>query len=435
MYLKTAIFLLAAPGANAQPAQKQYRDTGEFTIYSQAVKNLGSNAFDKTLADIAEWTRKYPESDYNTERQMLLVHAYTGANQPGPAIDAAAPLLDGTALAADPAGRIRILYQVTAAVQRLPDPTPEQAATGSRGATLLAEMDQAPPGMPAADWEKARGELRSAAEAAQLYLALLPAAKAMKTPPDCARAEVAAKAAVEKHPASVQASWFLGSALVCLGRSDPARLPAALYSLARAAALDPVRGKVDPAWRESTVTPYLDKVYTQYHGADQAGLAKLRQLAAENPFPPAGFAVKTAAQIERERIAEIEAKYPDYALWSRVKAALTAADGEKYFASELKDTAMPSLAGVLVVALPECRPTLLMVTIPVPEGVGVKPGNAEVAIRLAKPLAGSVEAGSEFRWSGVAREFASQPFLLTVESETPGLGGLKAKPCGAKKRE
>ena len=50
----------------------------------------------------------------------------------------------------------------------------------------------------------------------------------------------------------------------------------------------------------------------------------------------------------------------------KIKAALTAADGEQYFAANLPGTEASQLRGVVVEAKPACRPKDLFVAVPLP---------------------------------------------------------------------
>jgi hypothetical protein len=52
-----------------------------------------------------------------------------------------------------------------------------------------------------------------------------------------------------------------------------------------------------------------------------------------------------------------------------------------------------------------------------------------VVLKLEKPLAGKPELDAEIRWAGVAKLFAKEPFLLTVETNAAKLEGLKTTAC------
>jgi hypothetical protein len=246
---------------------------------------------------------------------------------------------------------------------------------------------------------------------------------------DCAAAGAVFHKALEEFPDSAQTAGYLGEAELCRARTEPDRAHFAIYELARAASLDPVKGMVDPNWQKQSVEPTLERVYNAYHGADAAGLAQLEQEALKSLLPADGFTIETAAQIAQQKQASFEAQNPELALWIRLKEALSASDGEQYFEANVKDAALPQLRGVLVEAKPACRPTELLVAVVLPDTQ--TPPQPKLVLKLAKPLSGKPELNSEIRWEGIAKAFSKNPFLLTMETEAAKIQGLNASPCGA----
>jgi hypothetical protein len=412
--------LLAAPPAVAQTG-KTYKE-GEYEIYSETAKALAAGNFTGAIANLDRWSAKYRDSSFAGDRAALYVHAYHGAKQYAKALDAAATIVT-EALPSDPASAVRLLYAVATAVQYLPDATARQLETATAAARLLENYDKIPSGVTPEAWSKARSDLQATARATLLYIALLPITKAMKEK-DCATADTMANKAVNQFPESAQVSWYLASANVCLSNSDPQRVSNALYGFARAAALDPVAGMVDPKWQQSTVEPYLRKIYTQYHGADDEGLAQLKMLALRSPLPPPGFTVKSAAEIAIEKQMKFESTHPEIALWIKIRNAL-ATDG--YFDSELKDVTVTGLAGVLVEARPACRPSELLIAVRSPDSAQLPA--PEIRLKLSRPLQGKAELSLELRWEGVATAFTKKPFLLTMEVDPAKLQGISTTPC------
>lgn len=409
--------------------QKNYKDRGEYDLYAEVAKEFAAGNYAKALAGLDNWTQKYPQSEFQDNRRILYVHACYGSNQPAKALDIGAGLLQG-----DPervfdstAERLKLLYTLSVAVQYIGEPNEAQTAAGSEAARQLTALDKGPAGMSAADWEKAQADLRKTANSALLYLALAPVVRKLKGQ-DCAAAETGARKAMDAFPDSAQAAWYLGSAALCVAKKQPAHVSFALYEIARAAALDPSKGMVDPKWQQTNVIPYLDKVYAQYHGPDPQGLKELQAAAVAEPFPPDGFVVKSKVQLAQEKDAEFESRNPEVALWMKLKAALLAANGEEYFASGLKDSSMPKLTGVLVGAKPECRPVELTIAVRTPDNAELQ---KDVTLKFEKPLAGKPALNQELRWEGVAKSFTKEPFLLTVEAEPGQLDGLKTSPCAA----
>jgi hypothetical protein len=414
------VCLLIASLAIAQ-TQKTYKE-GEYEIHKEATTSLAAGNFDKAIADLDRWTAEYPESGFASDRAALYVHAYNGGKHYDKALDAAARLVTEPTLR-DPASVVRLLYTVVTAIQKTPDATAQQLETAAAAARLLENYGKIPSGVAAEAWAKARSDLKAAARATLLYIALLPITKAIKAK-DCVGAEALANKSLNQFPDSAQASWYFASANVCLSNTDPQRVSNALYGFARAAALDPVAGMVDPKWQQSTVEPHLRKIYSQYHGADEEGLAQLKRLALQSPFPPPGFNVKSAAEIAIEKQARLESTHPEIALWIKIKAALAS---EGYFEAELKDVAVSGLAGVLVAATPACRPSELLIAVRSPDSAQLPA--PEIRLKLTTPLQGKAELNTELRWDGVATAVANEPFLLTMQVDTAKLRGISTTRC------
>jgi len=418
--------LLYGQIANSQ-AQKNYKDREEYDLYNEIGKDFGASNFMKAVADLDRWSQKYPDSEFKDDRQLLYVQAYNGANQSSKVLDSATAVLANDRLAdVNSASMLRVLYATASAIQRVPDPSAAELATAEQAAQRLEKIDRAPEGVSPDAWAAGRADLLKAARSARLLVAIVPASRAIKAN-DCRAGERAALQAIHEFPESVQAAWFLALADLCLAKTEPAKVSAALYELARAAALDPSRGMVDPKWQQGNVAPYLEKIYTQFHGADPEGLKQLKELAVQSALPPDGFAIKSAAEIAREQEADFEAKHPELALWMKIRDALAGADGEHYFDAELKGSAVPELEGTLVEARPPCRPSELRVAIALPNS----PPNAppEVALKLDMRLTGRPALGGQIHWSGVPAAFSKDPFLLTMEAEASNLKGVALAPC------
>lgn len=426
-YRAIALCALAAAVLAAQQPKKNYKDQGEYNAYNEAAKSMAAGNFAKALADLDAWKQKYAASDFAADRQALYVQVYAAAKQPGRAMAVASELLSGDidATLGSPGTVVKVLFTAATAVQQIPDPAAAHLATAKTAATLLASYEKKPEGLTDDSWKQARAQLRTAASATLVWVALAPGLQAMKKK-DCAAAETVYSNALREYPDSGQAAWSLGTAQLCLYTTQPAKAAPAIYSFARAAAVDPVKGLVDPKWQKDTVEPYLRKIYTRYHG-DESGLKELLETAKAAPAPPAGFHIKSMTEIAEEKEKEFAQSNPQLALWMKVKGALAGPDGENYFAASLKDAAVPQLRGVLVEARPACRPKELVVGVPLPGGP--RPPQAEILLKLDKPLAGKPDAGAEFQWQGVPSAFTSSPFLLTMDAESAKLDGLNAARC------
>ncbi len=415
--------------AGAQ-SQKNFKDAAEYELYNAASQAITANNFSKAIGDLDTWKAKYADSDYKDTRELFYVKSYFETKQLGKALEAAGGLLAkdyGTALDG-PTDAINLLYMAAAAIQQVPDPAPRELATGAKAAHELAtyNYDKVPSGVTLEDWAKVRIQMQNVSKAALVYVDLVAGTQALKRK-DCPVAESALKKAVEDYPYSVQAAAYLAEAELCLYKNQPDKISMVLYELARAASLDPVQSMVDPKWQQQYVEPKLEDIYRQYHGADPDGLKQLKELAVTAPFPPPGFAIKSTAMIAQEKQVEFEKNNPELALWMKIRAALTGANGEQYFISDLKDSAVPKLLGVLVEARPVCRPTELLVAVSAPDSTHAS--QPEVALKLEKPLSGKPDLDGSFRWEGVPVAFTAKPFLLTMTTEADKIDGLKTSPC------
>jgi len=420
MLSKLFVCLLAAGALIA--ADKQYKP-GEYDLYKAAADDLGASNFAKTLTDLDAWKQKFPQSDYADDRQLLYVHTYAGLNQPAKTVDAAAELLakDVDATLGNPGNVVTFLFKTVVAIQQVPEPTPAEVATADKAAHLLLTYDKKPDNITAEAWNQARTQAQTAARGALVYMAIQPGTQAIKKN-DCPAAESSLTKALRDYPDSAQAAWYLGVAQLCLFKTQPDKASPAIYELARAAVVDPAKGLVDPKWQRETVDPYLEKTYNKYHGVDPEGLKSLKEMAAASALPPAGFKIASAADIAHDKELQFEKSNPQLALWMKIKAALSESNGEQYFESQLKDANVPQLKGALVSAKPACHPKELTVAIGQEEP-------AEITLKLDKPLTGKPQAHAEFQWQGVPTAFTSSPFMLTMETETAKIEGLKVAAC------
>jgi hypothetical protein len=416
---------LIAACSIALAAEKQLKP-GESEAYNEVVKDLSATSFAKALADLDTWRQKYPDSDFNDDRSALYVQTYAGTNQPARALDTAGELLSKDLTTAfPPAAVIRLLYNAVWAISQIPNPTPTELTTGANAAYQLIAYDQPLPGVTAEKWNEARADMRERAAAALLYIAMLPGIQAMaKQPPDCPAAESAYRKALTDYADKAALSYELGRALNCEAKTMPEKQSPAVYEFLRAATIDPTLG--NPGNDKKKIQSFADNAYVRLHGSDE-GLEQLRSQVKDSPLPPADFKIPTATEIAEARRREFENDNPQLALWMKIKGALSDSNGELYFANELKDSAVPQLKGRLVEAKPECRPTELMVAVPLPGQEQSAP--VEIRLKLDKALAGKPNLNSEFQWEGIPSAFTREPFLLTMYVETAKLQGLTTTPC------
>ncbi|MGA3016897.1 MAG: hypothetical protein ABSF62_07235 [Bryobacteraceae bacterium] len=279
---------------------KAFKDRAEYDLSVLANADVASNPA-KALTELDTWKQKYPDSDFKDDRSVYYILAYAAAQQPAGAVDEAAGLLgkDLNAVSDDPKSGpqmvVRALYVTATAVQQIPDPTPEELATGQKAAQMLMDFNRKAEGVSDANWAKARGDLQKAAKGALLYLALKPGVDAMQRK-DYATAEAGFSKALQANPDSALAAYRLGASEISEQSKDPAKISLGLYEIARAVAIDPGKSDFPTPEVRTQSDNYLTNVYMQYHGS-QDGLDQLKRQALGSPTPPAGFHIMSAAEI------------------------------------------------------------------------------------------------------------------------------------------
>jgi len=399
----------AAGQSTGQPTapKKDWKDRAEYDLYSAADKAVKAKEFAKGLEALDQWATKYASSDYKDVRLVLYFECYRNTGKVDKMLDTGAQLL-----AIDPKN-LSVLYTMTfmgrpAAGMKT---TPEMLdATEKAAKTLIGNIDSLrPANLPDADWKKT-----ATAAVAEAHITLGAIAQQRK---DYEGAEKEFKEAQKENPSTGQVPYFLGT--VILAQKKPETYAEALFFFARAAAYDGT-GALNPAGRKE-VLAYLTKIYITYHGSKD-DLDQLLATAKANPMPPAGFAIKTGAEIDAEKAEKFKADNPQLALWLEVKKQLTAADGEQYFAEHMKDAAVPKLKGVLVSTKPAKNPKELVLGI-------ADPKTPEVTLKLTEgaTLPGSVDPGAEISFEGIPVAFTKEPFNVTFDVEKAKIEGWTGK--------
>ena len=258
-------------------------------------------------------------------------------------------------------------------------------AIGEKSAKELLAFVANPASKPAAvtdaQWAEARTkQLEPLANATLVFVAMYPGNQAVAKK-EFPAAEQSFRKALQQYPENGWIAYNLGSAI--MNEKDPAKISEALYYIARGAAMDPAKGGIADEKIRSTIDAYLKKVYSNYHGSDE-GVDQLKQQALASPNPPADFKIKTATDIANEKQQQFAAQYPQLALWMGIKSQLTAPEGESYFATQLKEAAVPKLKGTVMGGKPECRSKEILVAVPEPNQTSTL--TAEIALKLDTPL-------------------------------------------------
>ncbi|MBV8728529.1 MAG: hypothetical protein JO336_01845 [Acidobacteriia bacterium] len=399
------------PTAHAQAAaqpQKKVKDQGEFDLFNSVNKETDPA---KKLQYLNQWVEKYPDSDYQEEQ----LRYYDQLMQPAKVME-----LGQKILAKDPKNLIA-LTAVSADLQKLPNPTPDQLMFAQKSAqTLLDNLDSLKPSTATDDqWKQAKPSLETLAKGTIEWVETKPARDATDKK-DYAAAEKAWTMIVQQHPDNGQYAYQLGSVVVA--EKDPSKYPLAIYEIARALEIGGL-----PAQNRPQVEAYLNKIYNAYHGPDDEDLKRLRQLAKASPLPPQDLKIQTATEVATAKEEEFKQKNPQLALWMGIRRQLADTNGEQYFESSMKGTGLPKLKGTLIEAKPACRSRELV--------VGVSDStHPEVTLKLDMPLTNKPNLGTEIQFDqGEPSAFTKDPFNLTLNTEKEKIEGLTGEPCAGAK--
>jgi hypothetical protein len=432
--------LLLAQVAGAQ--EKKVKDQAEYDLFNQTLKDVNNPA--QQIKDLDQWTQKYPDSDYKDDRMDYYMRAYNGNKQPDKVLEVGSQLMarDLKTVFKDPkAGPgqvLNTLYLMSVNVLQIPNPNPDQVAAGDKASKALAAYANEyftavnkPANVSDADWSKTKDQVMTLSKTVQITLVSKPGADALveyrkdKNPDHCKVAEESYTKALQAFPDNAAMAYGLGNAQVCLYKIQPDKISAGLYEMARAVALDPTLGGTAQG---GAIEKYLNSVYTQYHGGDDAGLQQLKDMAKANPFPPSGFKIKSENEIIGEKEEELKKSNPQLAMWLGVKKSLNDQGGEAYFNDQMKEHQLPKLKGTLVEAKPACRSKELLVAIS-------DSTHPEITLKMvdadgkALALTGKPEVGGEIQWEGVPMAFSKDPFMVSMDAEKAKIENLKMSPC------
>ena len=406
-----------APQTQGQAAQKNWKDRDEYDLYTN-ITNPATTP-QKKLDLLNQWTTKYPNTDFKSERATLFLTTYAQLGQGKDAVAAAKKIL------ADNPKDFTALYYITLLAQQNADTSPEALDDAQKAANgLLGSLDEKfaaankPPNATNDEWAKARSDVEFMARQTLGWVAM--AKKDWQT------AEQIYTKCLQMNPASGQSAYQLGTAII--NEKDPAKYPLALFEFARAAAYDgPGALPAQARNGDKGVMAYFQKVYANYHGSAD-GAQDVLNAAKTSALPPAGWpGIKSAEDIEKEKLAaeqELAQKDPSLALWRNIRTALTGPDGENYFNTNMKGAQTPAFTGKLISAAPETKPKKLVLAIDYlnnPSAVG------DCTVILDSPLPGKAEGDTIITFQGIPDSYTSNPFMVTFNAEKASIKGWTGK--------
>ena len=98
-------------------------------------------------------------------------------------------------------------------------------------------------------------------------------------------------------------------------------------------------------------------------------------------------------------------------LWAAIKSSLSGPNGQTYYETKLKDSALPFLHGTVLSASPKDKPLLVILAMS-------DKSTREVELRMQAALTGELPPGTEVIFEGVAIDFSPEPFRLMIFPQT-----------------
>jgi len=427
---KTLVIIFAmaalALGVSAQQQQKNWKDRAEFDLFDSIQKDTNATT---RLQNLEKWKSTYPQSEYADVRQKVYLITYQQLMKHREAFDTAVEILK-----ADPNDQAA-LQEILGYIRALMPQQANAPLSAQNKADLdIAEKtsehvlnnidtiyapDKKPQGVTDAQWAQAKPAMKNFAQWNIGWIAMMEK--------DSPKAEAELTKTLQMDPTNAQASLQLATVLLGQQKEHPDKTPLALFEYARVASYDGPNSL--PAPQRQQFDAFLTKAYNTYHGSTQ-GLDQLKATAKTNALPPGDMKIASVVEIEGEKAKAEEEKRkanPMLALWNDIKTQLTGENGPAYFESSVKDAGLPGGAngvmkfkGKLISATPEVRPKELKLAIE-------KPDVADVTLKLDEPLPGKMEPGGDIEFSGAAKAYTKEPFMLTFEVDKDDISGWTGK--------
>jgi hypothetical protein len=161
-----------APPANPPRRQpKRPRDAGEERAMNQFNRDFVEANWTKSMDDLDEWSRRYPQSDFADDRLYDYMQVHSMAGRSDKVLEYGAALMSKNLTGVlDDQRTMGLLYLVTVNAAAIPHPDNPQRALGKAAAQAMIETLPAyfedgrrPAGTSDADWRKSRRRLEMAA--------------------------------------------------------------------------------------------------------------------------------------------------------------------------------------------------------------------------------------------------------------------------------
>ncbi|MBM3737177.1 MAG: hypothetical protein FJW39_15460 [Acidobacteria bacterium] len=403
-WLTTSVLLLCGSlfvaVGQEQKKEKKVKDQGEYDVYMAATKEQDPA---KKLQYLQQWRDKYKDTDYLEDRQVLFIDTYQKLRQGDNMWNASVELLQ-----INPAS-VPALYFLTTLTTSLNNTSADRLDTGEKAARGL--MSKIPDIFKASNSPDKAKEMLGMETLCRRTLGWIEMNRKNNE-----KAEQEFTDLVKVNPNSGQVAYWLGSVIVAQKKQE--KQISALWQFARAAYY--TGDDALPEASRKQLQGFLERNYVSFRGKKD-GLQDMIDRALKEPFAPADFKIKSAAEEAAEAYNRMLQEDPQKAMWLNVRNKLTA-EGDSYFNADLKGSALPKLKGKVVSVTPANRPKEVEVAI-WSEGAEVK-----LLIEDA-PFPNAAEVGTVIEFEGAVPEsYTSEPLLVTAKIEKAKITGWPAPP-------
>jgi hypothetical protein len=403
----------------ADKPQKVAKDTIEADLINSIPKTTDPAQKIKILD---EWTAKYPETAFETERQAEYLNDYTALKDCRNASKVSSKILSS-----DPNNELALRTIITC-IYSIKDPDASEMQTAEKAANYLVDhagdvysAAKMPAGVAAGQWEQVKNAMVLAARNVTPQIDIIKK--------DNPKAEADLTKVLQAEPSDVQASLMFANVLFNQRQADPKKQPPAIFEFARVGSYTGPNSL--PAAQRPAYVTAATKYYGIYHGSNE-GVDKMLALAATNALPPADWTIESTADIAMKKAKEDEERDkadPVGTIWRTVHDGLTG-DGDAMFWDSVKDTGLPSsdgatkFKGKLVSFKPAIGNPKTLV-------IAVKDQAGDVTLQLEMPLRGKMDPGAELEFWGTAKAYTKSPYMLTLDVADPKTDIVGWKPVAA----
>ncbi len=402
--IASGTFVSSAFAQEGAPQESPFKDRAEYDAFN-AILQAGGPSQQVETAD--KYLSAYPETKLADKVYEIKLQAYQQLND-GPKMEETANKL--LEISPDNFRALLLLSYLIPRTLNAQDPSMEQKLVGAEGYARrgLEQLEKLPmpQGVSAADFQKQKDQSAAVLHQTQGFVAL--------QRKNYEQAAQALKKSGEMNPNDALDFYWLGLAYLS---PKPPQYEEGIWAMARAVSI--TGGAALPAATQQQVREYLGKVYEARHGSDE-GLSEILAQAATNPFPSAGFHIKSVEEIaaetppepEPEPVRVLSVKPEELSSFDVIAQYLQAGGAKESDTWELLKGASLPLPGKVVSATPAANPRTIRLA--VDPKLAQEDGKYDVELTLEQPLSRALSAGQMIQFEGTCDSYRAKPFLLQM---------------------